>query len=67
MLGPKHVQQRKKHDRADDGDEKAVQVETGDTHTAEKVEQETSEQRTDDTDDNVSDDALAMMVDDFAA
>jgi hypothetical protein len=64
--GPDHIQYRQEHDRAKEGNEEAVDVETGDARAAEEVEQESSEQRTDDTNDNVADDALARIVDDFA-
>jgi hypothetical protein len=67
VLGPEQVQQREKHDRAEDGNEEAVQVETGNSDAAEEIEQESSEQRTHDTDDNVSDDALTMLVHNLAA
>src|SRR6185437_13041552 len=59
---PHRVIEDEGHDCADRGDEEAPEVEPGDAHRAERVEQPSADEGADDPEDDVEDDALTAVV-----
>src|ERR1700722_1697785 len=62
----KRVIRREDHDGAHDGYEHAPNIEAGDTHRPDHVEDETAYYGADDPEDDIEDEPLAGLVDDLA-